>query len=191
MSPIKRLLRGLNRLIRRFAVARDGMAATEFAIIAPVMITMFFAVTELSDAFEASTKVTSVASTAADLIAQEKVVCDAEMTDTFSALNSIMFPYAANGLQIRITSVIDGGNNLTKVAWSDAQGMAPLTVNTNVTLPTGLVTSGGGGSVIMAEVAYNYSSVTGKWLTSVVPMTDVFYLRPRRVSQIPRTANSC
>jgi Flp pilus assembly protein TadG len=165
------------------------MVATEFALIAPVMITMFFAVTELSDGLEAGTKVTSVASTAADLIAQEKSVCNAEMTDVFAALNSIMFPYPTNNMGIRISSLIDGGNGIVRVAWSDAQNMAPRTVNSTVAVPAGLVTAGG--SVIFAEVAYTYNSTTGQYIVGAQTVSDRFYLHPRRVAQIPRTANGC
>ena len=88
-------------------------------MIAPVMITMYFGVTELANAYDANTKATAVASTAADLIAQEKIVCDAEMTDAFTALNAIMYPFPPNSMKIRISSLIDNGNGTVKVAWSD------------------------------------------------------------------------
>src|SRR5262249_47662303 len=120
MSPSKTpVLVPMKRFVQRFGTACEAMVAVEFALIAPVMITLFFGVTELSDGLEANSKVTSVASTAADLVAQEKVVCNAEMADVFAALNQLMFPYDTNNMQIRITSVIDGGNGTAKVAWSD------------------------------------------------------------------------
>ena len=59
MNPSRKSLKSrFGSLLRRFRAAREGMVATEFALIAPVMITVFFAVTELSDALEAGTKVT-------------------------------------------------------------------------------------------------------------------------------------
>jgi len=180
----------LKRFIQRFGAACEGVVATEFALIAPVMITLFFGITEISDGLEAGTKVTAVASTAADLVAQEKVICDAEMNDVFAALNEIMFPYATNNMQIRISSVIDGGNNTAKVAWSDARNMTARTVNSQVTgLPAGLVDPNG--SVIFAEVTYNYINASAHWLAPSIAITDQFYLHPRKVAQIGRTANTC
>jgi Flp pilus assembly protein TadG len=174
--------------IRRFGNARDGFAAMEFALIAPVLISIYFAVTELSDGYMASTKVTQVASTAADLTAQESSVCNAEMTDVFSALSAIMFPYPSNNMQIRISSLVDTGNGTLKVAWSDAQNTTPRSVNEVVPVPTGLVTSGSGDSLILAEVTYDYSSPAGHLLYGTRQFSDRFYLNPRRALQIARTA---
>ena len=163
------------------------MAATEFAMIAPVMLVMLFGIVEISNAYDANTKATAVASTAADLIAQEKVVCNAEMTDAFTALTAIMFPFPPNNMEITISSLIDNGNGTVKVAWSDAQNATPRTVNSIVTIPSGLVTSGG--SVIMAEVKYTYNSPMPHFFPTPAPMNDTYYLHPRKVSQIGREAS--
>jgi len=170
--------------VHRFAAASSGMAAAEFAIIAPVMIITYFGATEIADAYDASTKTTAVASTAADLIAQEKIVCDAEMNDTFSALNAIMYPFPPNNMKIRISSLIDNGNSTVKVAWSDAQNDTPRAVNSAVTIPSGLVTTGG--SVIMAEVTYTYNSPTKSFFPTATLINDIYYLHPRKTNQITR-----
>src|SRR5258706_1363201 len=170
-----------------FGVACEGLAAVEFALIAPVMIPLYLGMTELTDAFTANTKVTSVASTAGDLLAQEKSVCNTEMTDVFAALSSLMYPYPLNQMQIVLSSLIDAGGGTVKVAWSDAQNAGPRAVNSIVAVPAGLV--GPGGSVVLAEVVYNYSSPAGHLIVGSIPLTDKFYLHPRRTQQIARTVN--
>src|SRR5262249_4848085 len=147
---------------RLFARDKSGMAATEFALIAPLMLTIYFGVTEVADALIANTKTASLASTAADLAAQEKNLCDSEVQAIFAALNAIMFPYSTSTTKIVISSLVDAGNNTVKVAWSDAQNTSPRSVNSTVAIPTGLVTSGSGGSVILAEVTYYYTSPAGQ-----------------------------
>src|SRR3982074_3750711 len=161
MSPIERLTR--SRLSQAafaclwgFGVACEGVGAVEFAVVAPVMISLYFGVTELADGFTASTKVTSVASTAGDLLAQEKSVCDAEMNDVSTALRSLMYPFALNQMQIIVSSLIDAGGGTVKVAWSDASNASPRAPGSVVSVPAGLVAVGG--SVVLAEVTYNYSS---------------------------------
>jgi Flp pilus assembly protein TadG len=193
MSPSRTSLRQrLGRLrdgaVHRFATACGGMAAVEFALIAPVMVTLYFGVTELSNAYDANTKATTVASTAADLIAQEKSVCDPEMADSFTALNAIMYPFPPNAMKVRISSLIDNGNGTVKVAWSDTNdptNYPARTVNTAVTIPAGLVPTGG--SVIMSEVIYTYNSPAPHFFPAAVPMSDTYYLHPRKTSQIART----
>jgi Flp pilus assembly protein TadG len=181
----------LSSLARGLWAAHEGMVAVEFALIAPLMITIYFGVNELTDALEARAKVTAVVSSAGDLVAQEKTVCDAEMTDIFAALNALMFPYPANtDLRIIITSLVDGGNGLAKVVWSDAQNTTPRLANSTIAdLPAGLIDANG--SVIMTEVTYSYTNPTGQWLHGAISMTDKFYSHPRKVSQVARSATSC
>ena len=168
----------------------EGTVAVEFALIAPVMITIFFAVAELTDALEASSKVTSVASSAADLVAQEKSVCNAEINDVFAAVTAIMFPYSGTGMQIRISSVSDNGNGTANVLWSDARNTSARSVGSSIPgLPVGVIATGG--SAIYAEVSYAYSSPTSKYLLASIPMATNFYTRPRQVTQVARTVSSC
>ncbi len=55
-----------------------------------------------------------------------------------------------------------------------------------MTVPAGLITSGG--SVIMAEITYQYTTPS-QWLIKFpVTMNDTFYSHPRRVPQIPWTS---
>jgi hypothetical protein len=56
-------------------------------------------------------------------------------------------------------------------------------------IPTGIIDSGG--SIIFSEVTYAYTNTTGKWLIGTITIADHFYVHPRKVSQIGRTANSC
>lgn len=56
---------------RQFPNAKGGLAAVEFALLLPVMITLFFGVVEVSLALLCRADVSIMASTAADLIGQE------------------------------------------------------------------------------------------------------------------------
>lgn len=172
--------------MRRFLKAEEGLAATEFAMIAPLMITLYFGVTEATDGLTASSKVTSMVSAAADLVAQADAIHDSDMTDIFSALNAIMFPYPAGATSIVISSLVDDGAGHVKVAWSDAQHATPRAAGDTVSVPAGLVTPGG--SVILAEVTYNYTSPAGHLIYGTIPLTDSFYLRPRKVAQVARSS---
>lgn len=178
----------LIRFARRFRRANGGLAATEFAMIAPLMLTIYFGVTELCDGFTANMKVTGVASSAADLVAQKKIITNADRNEIFAALNSLMYPYPTTpNMTIRISSLVDQGNGTVRVAWSDAQNTTARTVNSTVTIPNGLVTSGAGGSVVLAEVTYGYASPAGKLIVGTYTMSDTFYSKPRQVAQIART----
>jgi len=171
----------LKRWVAMFG-ASGGAAAIEFALLAPVMIAMFFGVVEFSAAVDCRTRVTNMASTAADLVAQDTVISPADMTNVFAALNAIVFPFSSATSKIVISSIVDNGSGGGKVAWSDAQNGTPRTVGSAVTVPTGLIASGG--SVILAEVTYTYTSSTTQFLTGPITMTNIFYARPRRSASV-------
>ena len=171
--------------IRRFCRARDGLAAIEFAMLAPILIAMFLGSIELTDALVCQQKVTGMASTAADLVAQETSVSSGDIANVYAAINSIVYPYPTTGLKITISSLIYATATTGTVAWSDAQNATARTVNSTVTVPTGVISSGG--SVILVEVTYPYNSAVSKFLSAPTNMTSAFYARPRRSTTVTHT----
>ena len=177
-----------NRRLRAWAgVANDsGLAAVEFAMLLPVMITLFFGVVEVSQALLCRADVTNVASSVADLVAQESTVSTSDMTNVWSAANALLYPFSTSAAQITVTSIKydTSTNSLTsgKVDWSCTRNGTARAKGATVTLPNGLMTANG--SVIMSEISYNYSSPTTKVITGVKTMTNTFYTKPRRVAAI-------
>ena len=106
------------------------------------------------------------------------------MSNVFSAINSIVYPYPTAGLQIVISSLTDDGAGGGRVAWSDAQNATARSVNSTVTVPAGVITTGG--TVILAEVTYPYHSRIAHFLAPTTNMTTSFYARPRRSPSITR-----
>ena len=168
------------------ATNKSGLAAVEFALLLPVMITLFFGVVEVSLALACRADVTNVASTAADLVAQKSSISTSDMSDVWSAMSAILYPYNTSVAQITVSSIKydTTTNSLTsgKVAWSCTKNGTARTVNATVTLPSGLMVANG--SVIMSEITYNYTSPTTKIITGTKVMTNTFYTKPRRVAQI-------
>ena len=190
----------MRRLINFFA-RRDGAIAVEFALVAPVMLGLFFGLSELALALGAKGDVTNLASVGADLIAQESAATTSDMTNVFAALSAMLYPYSTTNAQITISSVIDNSSGGTAgnanptgtVAWSCTQGGTARTANSTYSFPAaaqGVVTSGSGGSVIMAEVSYSYSLPFTVHITNVINLTgpytlsNTFYSKPRKVLKV-------
>jgi Flp pilus assembly protein TadG len=196
------------RKAARHAANQDGTAAVEFAMLMPIMITLFFGVVESSMALICRSDVSLMASTAGDLISQAQTASSTDLSNVYSAAGTVLYPYydpAKTGSTkptIRITSVIDDGsgatgqNHLTgKVAWTCTQAgsgtLSPSSraVNDTVTLPQPLMTAGG--SIVIAEIAYQYTSATTKVVGGPINFTNNFYAKPRRVSQIATPTGGC
>lgn len=172
------------RLLTRFLRQRDGNSAVEFALVVPFLLSLYFGTVELCDGLVAHRKATSLASIAADLIAQDTSITNSEMNDIFAALDSVVFPYQASRAAVVVTSVTRTGNQSPRVAWSEGHNAPARSPGTTVNVPTALITSGG--SVIMAETTFTYSSPAGQLIYGDIVFTDTFYLRPRRSLQVAR-----
>ncbi|HEX4861495.1 MAG TPA: TadE/TadG family type IV pilus assembly protein [Rhizomicrobium sp.] len=172
-------------ILKRIRAAQGGMAAAEFALILPALLAMIFGAIEVTNVLIVRADVANITSSAADLIAQESTVGDTDMTNVFNSLSALIYPYSTTGASIVITSVIDDGHGGGKVAWSDAYHGTARTVGAAVTVPTGLITTGG--SVVMSEVTYSYTTPSAYLVKVPVTMTNTFYSHPRRVAQILRT----
>lgn len=173
---------------RAFALNVRGMVAVEFALIIPVMITIYFGTVETTNAMTASRRVTSVAQTAADLTAQAASVSTADMNDIFAASTAILTPFPTNVVKITVTSVVANASNATTVGWSKAYGTGAtaLTTGNPVTLPAGLTTANT--SVIMVQVVYTYTSPVSTFITGPITMTETAYLKPRRSISVAFTS---
>ena len=175
--------------LRRLAQDKRGMSAVEFALILPIMITMYLGAVEFSDALTVDRRVTAVASSAADLTAQAEQVTSGSVQDIFTAATSIMTPYSATPISIVVTSVVADTNNDTTVAWSCAHNGSPRSQGSAFELPQGLTQPFS--SIIVTEVSYNYTPPLGKILTGNINMSETFYLRPRRSLTVEMQGGGC
>src|SRR5436190_22748429 len=92
LQPARKWLRRLAGA-RRCAANQDGAAAVEFAMLLPVMITLFFGVVECSLALLCRADVSIMASTAADLISQSSSISRTDLSNIYSAAGTILYPY--------------------------------------------------------------------------------------------------
>ncbi len=176
------------RRARKFRKDRSGLAAVEFALIAPVMVTILLGLIELCNALSCHQKVTMLASTGADLVAQATTMTPSDMSNVFAAVNAIIYPFSSTNASIVISSIVSDGQGGGKVDWSDAQNGTALTTGNPVTVPAGLMPKDqcatDACSVILAQVTYQYTSPFGKFIVGTVPMSDTFYARPRRSATV-------
>lgn len=190
MSKFKSLLRKLNprtkwRGVRGIRYNEDGVSAVEFALIAPVLVIIYLGCIELSFLMRVDRRVTTTSASLGDLTARLASVDNKDMAEMFQAARLLMQPYDVNKAKMRISSIQATAAGVTTVVWSDGYNMSSYAPGTPVTVPSGIVTPGG--SVILAEVVYEYESQFGSIVKNKQNISDSFYLRPRRVNSIPRT----
>jgi Flp pilus assembly protein TadG len=177
---------------RRFLRDRGGLAAIEFAFVAPILILAYFGVAELCGAMLAQRKTSHVASAIGDLTAQYSAPAASDISNFFSAGQTIMSPSPTTTLNMRISTVQENAAGTSaSVLWSCASGTwSALAKNTPEPAVQQLNVITAGQSVVMAEAQYTYTSPVSYLLPSAFTYSNVFYLRPRLVDPIPDPAAS-
>src|SRR5437868_8421879 len=96
---------GLWRTAVRLSKDCRGVAATEFVMIVPLLLTMFFGMVEFSSGVAVDRKVTLVARTLSDLTSQSMTVTDTDLSNFFAASVGILAPYSASPTQSTLTEL--------------------------------------------------------------------------------------
>jgi len=172
---------------KRLAHDRTAVSAVEFALILPLMLTLYLGGIQISEALSINRKVSHVTSTLADLVTQSKSLTNSEMSNVFDASSSVMAPYSATPLQITVSEIhIDNNGNAT-VVWSDARNTSPLSVGSSVTLPAAVAVNNS--YVITATAKYPFTPAIGYVLTGSFDLHSTYYLKPRLSAYITRTTS--
>ncbi|HEY9217776.1 MAG TPA: TadE/TadG family type IV pilus assembly protein [Phenylobacterium sp.] len=177
----------ITRLLKRLRLDRRGAAAVEFAFIAPVMITLYFGLAEVTMAMMAERRASHLAATLADLVAQDAQVDKLTLDEIVSAGPKLMDPFPSTGLNVCISGVVADAEGKTTIEWSKVSGACSTRDHTPgavVVLPDDLLANSEG--LVMAEVAYHHTPIVGYVLDKSKGMDfkEVFYLRPRQATKV-------
>jgi len=201
MSKISGMLLLLRRRAAEMLADRSGIAATEFAVIVPIMLVMFFGTVEFSSGVAVDRKVTLMARTLSDLTSQSTTVDDTAVTNFFAASGAIMTPYPATPTRATISELyIDSTTLQARVQWSRS---ATINSSGGVVLAAGRANSSiiaipsqiavAGTYLIFSEVSYLYTPTIGYVMAKTgVNLSDVAYTRPRQSTCVfYGTATTC
>jgi Flp pilus assembly protein TadG len=202
IDPIFKAVVKMHSLVRRIARNNKGVAAVEFAMIAPIMLMLLIGTLEMGTAYTIDRRVSAIASSIADLVARETDTMDDAklfvMSDKIA--RSLLAPYNFAPIKIHVVSVkadpADATN--TTVHWSRSYkaGDADMTTTTSpyapgsaFTVPVGLMAAGS--YLVAVEVTYDFTPFvfgeaaaltatgTDAVATGAYQMKDRFYLAPR------------
>lgn len=171
---------------RRFSADRRGLAALEFALIAPLMVLVLFGSVELTELLATNRRAENTTASVADVISRDTDVTTAELNDLWTAAATLMYPNSSTPLQMRVSSVQINSSSDARVLWSDGNnGYSPRGVGSAVPLPAGLMIAGT--SVIMTETSYHYVPPIGVFLHVAMDLTHTEYRRPRVADPVTRS----
>jgi Flp pilus assembly protein TadG len=181
-----------SRASLRFATDQRAVAAVEFGMVLPFLMIMAFGSIEVADGITIKNKLTHVTSSIGDLVAQSKVITDADMANLMNVTSAIMQPYPEAPLKVIVSGVLLDDNSNGTVLWSDAKNTTPLTVGSAYNVPTDLKNPNT--FLVVSESSYVYTPSVAYLITGDIPLQDRFFLKPRLVAKVcrpPQTVQNC
>lgn len=183
-------------LVDNFRKEVKGVAAVEFAFLAPLMLLMYLGTLEISSAISANRKLSRSAYTVGDLITQHSSVdsclSQSDLDSIVNIADEIMSPYQ-HVLKITITGIkVVGGTD--KVAWSEPyNGAESFAVDSSYsTLPSQITSTDG--FLVAARIKMDYTPYFGfagfgsnnnlEFDTGAIPMQEELFLRPRVLDEL-------
>jgi Flp pilus assembly protein TadG len=183
-------MRKMSLVLRGFRNDCRGVIAVEFALIAPVMLVLFFGVLEFSSGVAVDRKVALAARTLSDLTSQSLTVADTDLANYGQAAKAVMVPYSSLPVSSTVTEIyINPTTHAARVQWSRSVNIdngGNVTVGTSshsvkdvVTVPPGLNIDGT--YLIWSEVSATYVPTVGYVMGKAgVKLSDADYTRPRQ-----------
>lgn len=198
MQAIVKILRAGRTSASEFLADSRALAATEFAVIVPLMLVMFFGTVELSSAVAIDRKVTLIARTLSDLTSQSSgTLTDTNLQNTFTASMSIISPYDDTLVNGTIAQIYIDANSVAKIQWSKSATIASGATQATLAAPPSSLAAGTTVTtmipstllipstyLIFSQVSYVYAATVKYVLKSGITLSDVSYTRPRQVTCI-------
>ena len=170
--------------ITAYVEKRDGVAAIEFAFVAPVMIAFYFGMSEIALGIGADREVAHTASVVGDLATQVSVVNRNEMESIMTAALTVLGvqPEKVSGVTVELNSYqmkTDGSGDIDLIGY--ARMGPPISAGGPATFDPSAIsdmiseTSG----VVVARVNYKYEPKTLKFVENMT-LAETFVLKPRK-----------
>jgi Flp pilus assembly protein TadG len=179
------------RVVTKFFEDRRGIAATEFAVIVPIMLVLLFSTVEFCSGLAVDRKVSLVARTIANLTSQGTNASVSDLTNFFGAANLIMVPYVQPTYPAPNMTIselyIDPSSGVARVQWS--WGSAPRGLSSVVSIPSSMIATDPtthaiipNQYIIFSEVNTVYTPSLGSFgmMHGAVTLSDVAYALPRQ-----------
>jgi Flp pilus assembly protein TadG len=179
-------------LLKRWIQNQSAVAAVEFALIVPVMLSMYLFSVDATNAYIATQRVSSVAATLSDLVSRSKaVISHSQLDDYFKAAELIMTPFKTETMTQVVSELSVDRDGNVKVVWTKSfpEGYSPYypgdTFPANKAAQAAKLfelykgTGTDFGYIIVGETSYKYTPVTNYIFNATIPINKASFYVPR------------
>ncbi len=174
----------LHTFLRSYLDNHKGVAAIEFALIAPVMIAMYLGLSEVSMLVSVDRNVSHTASVVADLATQEDSMDSTDIENIFNAALQVMGTNSTSSTRLSMdirSFEMDNSGTVNEVGYAKlGTGFTGKFDPSNVSSALLNATSG----LVVTRIKYIYHSPSGVFVKTPT-LTETFMLKPRKSKSIP------
>ena len=183
---------------RRFLRDSKAVAAVEFALILPLLVTLYFGTVEAASLYTVDRRVATVASTMADLVSREQTcITTAKLSNYFTAATGIMQPFSTTALKQVVSFLAVSSTGAVTIKWSKPYGTGAVARNLGVTSVLANSTTAvqintlarTKGWLVAAEIQYPYQPLYGI-VIKTINLAHTEYFLPRYEGEIT-TGTTC
>lgn len=180
------VITGPARTAARLCGARSrGIAALEFALVAPMIVVMFIGSFQILNAVTAYRKLTDTTVELANITCQYTTMGQTDVNTVLNAAATIMAPYSTVPMSIILSEVGTDSNGNATVTWSKAYQTTPLAQGSSVNMPAGFDSPNS--HYIVVQSTYSFTPVVGQSFVGTIPLAKEVVMLPRASSSIPYT----
>lgn len=194
MSQLKHILTStalepIQKTLTRFKRDRSGVAALEFALIAPIMIAMYFGIAEISHAISIDRKVSHATNVAGDLATQITQLETDDVKEVMVATLKVLSIADSQNVNIELASYdLDPSNNPRLLGKANLNsGSQPFKAFDPSSLDSRILSQDSG--IIVARIAYNFEPLQVRYFDSNVNLRETFMFKPRQSEKVQIGAN--
>jgi len=170
---------------RRLRGDAKGVAAVEFALVVPLVIVVYAAGFEVTQAATVYRKLTDTTVQLANVTSQYTSVAKADIDNIMGASAQIMAPYSTTPLAAVLSEVQTDSHGAATVVWSEPYpvGGPSLAVGSAVAMPANFASPNA--YYILVQTTYGYTPTVGAAFVNTIPMTNQIFMVPRQSTSIP------
>lgn len=180
-------LKAIRKTTDDFKRDKSGVAAIEFALIAPIMIGIYFGLAEIASAINVDRRVSHTANVVGDLATQSSAITNSDINEIFSAAVRVLDLRDASNVTIELSSYdLDPSGNARLLGVAtlndgpNTQNLPPFDAST----VDGRILNSSSG-VVVARIVYSYTPLMLRYTDADINLTEIFLLKPRRSESVP------
>lgn len=173
--------------LQRWKDNEDGLAATEAAMVFPILLLLMLGTFDIGNGIVASYKTIRASQVTADLIARDSAVDNTMINEAIMAGELAMQPLGTDGYGVDIVSVEFDDNANAQILWRETRNMTP---NANVLASVAPLAEAGSGVIVVTVEFEHIATFTGfsmgNFSITDLPMQEMAFARGRKSPVVER-----